>query len=110
MRNQGYIKALMRENERMGMKGNMENAADCVLVEPDRDWRRGRGVGVGKKSLQWSTLLDLPHYGHHLTLNPAWVRAEKRAIQQLELSLGYLEDLRADSNLPVGSCVPVLAR
>lgn len=50
MRNQGYIKALMRENERMGMKGNMENAADCVLVEPDRDWRRGRGVVERKRS------------------------------------------------------------
>lgn len=70
MRNQGCIKALLRANERMGMKGNMENAADCVLVEPDRDWRRGREVGVGKKSLQWGTSLHLPHYGHHLTLNP----------------------------------------
>ena len=38
-----------------------------------------------------------------------WASAERRARQQLGLPLGYLEDLKADSNLPVKSWVLIPA-
>jgi len=38
-----------------------------------------------------------------------WASAERRARQQLGLPLGYLEDLKADSSLPVKSWVLIPA-
>lgn len=35
MGEQGCIKALRREDEGAGGRGKMENAADCVLAEPE---------------------------------------------------------------------------
>lgn len=69
MGDQGCLKALRREDEGVGRREKMENAADCVLAEPDREEMgqevRYRGWGR-KKSVQGSMSLALPHRDHHL--------------------------------------------
>lgn len=108
MGEQECIKASRREDEGVGRSGKMENAADCVLAEPDRHRRRGREVGIERNVCKGACCWLFQSVA--TTNSESWASAKKGASQQLELSPGSLEDLCADFNLLVEILVLVPAR